>query len=252
MTADEGARAARRALTVGMADANHREIADYLLLLPLGLLLWLLLSCLWGLPGLFRTVRAKAAAWELLEAAERRVDLTLLGFSAERPLVLRQQYGAEEPVGGDPGVDSSIRRTGLTLWGGALDMASFLLVDRVEHPAMAAIGGAKLVQGSVLELGAGLGLPSMVAALTEGFKPVVATDGSAAAVAAAAASVAENLSAAEVAAGVVRVERLRWGDQGTFPHTHSHSLFGRAGCRIAGASNVHACAAAAASLWQET
>jgi hypothetical protein len=149
------------------------RLVEYFLILPLGLLLYVLLGALCSLPEVVRAIRNRVAAWELLEAPVRTVDLCPLGF--QRRFTLRQEYGSDETAGAEAGVDHSIRRTGLTLWGGALDLCSFLLKDGSAAGHLAARAG----QGcSVLELGAGLGLPSMVAALA-GASPVVVTDGSA-------------------------------------------------------------------------
>ena len=216
--------------------------ADLAMLLPpAALLLYLVISCLRQLPGLVVAAVGRVKAWELLEAPVRTIDLTPLGV--DRRVLLRQHYGAAEadPEAGGaaevPEADTAAaaggvpdgvlaRPTGRVLWGGALDLVSFLLADNLDgsgasdggHPDLRAAlklrdaargtgtgegsgswGGGQLCGCPVLELGAGLGLPAIVAALC-GARPVVLTDGAAGAVAAAQSSVSENLSEAEVGA----------------------------------------------------
>jgi hypothetical protein len=100
--------------------------------------------------------------------------------------------------------------TGLVLWGAAL-----LLTWHLEHDARCA---AKLSAGArVLELGCGMGLASVAAALLGA--AATATDGDDEVVALAADNAADALRQAEQqrgcpAPGTVQARRLRWGDAG--------------------------------------
>ena len=138
--------------------------------LCLAALSWLLLQCCLSLRDLARTTASRWERWELLEQEQREIDLAPLGL--KRRFVVRQEFSgrcapSEEGLG-----------TGGALWAGALELSSFLLHEASDTGVT--LGGKR-----VIELGAGLGLASMVAAvapascrpselvLTDGHAPVV-------------------------------------------------------------------------------
>jgi hypothetical protein len=192
------------------------EYDEHGLLVPLLLLAlagWASVRGLCGLPALVRGVRRRWARWELLHAPLRRLDLSPLGL--ERTLVLRQSFTGRCA----PGAGADELGTGGALWGGALELSSWLL-----H------GGAERLRGArCVELGAGLGLTSMVAALAPaGGAPreLLLTDGHPPVVEAARQHVADNLTPTEVETVQLAVMCYPWGDEAG---TEAVSSFGSGG-----------------------
>ena len=142
------------------------EFDDHSMLLPMvgfAALLWAMISAVRSIPAIIRAVATRFRRWELLHAPERSLDLAPLGLA--RKIVIRQDFtGRCAPSAGGLG-------TGGALWGGALELSSWLLNGTP--------GGASLRGARVVELGAGLGLASMVAALTPSGPPqeLIMTDG---------------------------------------------------------------------------
>ena len=165
----------------------------------LGVAAWLTFAAGGGALRAARAAWSRWRRWELLELDEREIDLAPLGL--ERRFVLRQEFVGRCA----PSADSL--GTGGALWGGALELSSFLL-----HEADRA--GVRLAGARVVELGAGLGLTSMVACIAGSVPParLVVTDGHAPVVERAQAAVDVNLTPAEVKAAGLSVERLGWGD----------------------------------------
>ena len=174
----------------------------------LGVLGWLVLLGARSIGSLATAAWARWGRWELLDHAERMIDLSPLGLRL-RPFVVRQEFQGRCA----PSADGNLG-TGGALWGGSLELSSFLL-----HEAQAA--GVHLDGAKVVELGAGLGLTSMVIATAaqavggshEAARPrsVVVTDGHAPVVELCRQNVQANLSDHEVSACGLEVQRLGWG-----------------------------------------
>lgn len=181
---------------------------ELLALLFVGMLSWLLLLGARSVAALTRMARARWERWELLDQLERTIDLSPLGLERRRPFIVRQDFqGRCAPSDHDLG-------TGGALWGGSLEMSSFLLHEAAD--AGVSLGGA-----TVIELGAGLGLTSMViaAAVHSGDKnehpcphSLFVTDGHAPVVELCRKNIQANLSDHEVLACRLTVRRLGWGD----------------------------------------
>ena len=130
------------------------------------------------------------------EEEEHSVDL----FADGPPLALHEREWTAVDVGGPTSLLVEPRQA--EVWGSALLLARWLM----QRP--------DTVRGRhVAELGAGVGLPSLTAALCEAAS-VVVTDYDAFSVAAAARAAAHNcaLNPAVAALGRVRAERLDWKD----------------------------------------
>jgi predicted nicotinamide N-methyase len=191
------------------SDELPEIVAQASALALVGALVWLLLLGARSIGSLATAVRVRWARWELLDHAERTIDLSPLGLR-RRPFVLRQDFQGRCA----PTADGNLG-TGGALWGGSLELSSFLLHE-------AANAGVHLGAASVLELGAGLGLTSMAIAAaahaTDGEHEVspprslVLTDGHASVVELCRQNVQANLSDGEVSACGLQVQRLGWGD----------------------------------------
>ena len=143
---DGTVRARRVELSVLTMEVGGGEVLTLVLLAGLG---WLLLAGTRGVLALARAAWARAERWELLEQPQREIDLTPLGL--RRTFAVRQDFhGRCAPTADNLG-------TGGALWGGSLELSSFLLHE-------AAQAGVRLGGARVIELGAGLGLASMVVA----------------------------------------------------------------------------------------
>ena len=193
--------------TVEVVVGADSEFDDHSLVLPvmgLAALLWALFSALCGLPSLLGAVVTRFRRWELLHAPERSLDFTLLGLP--RKFVIRQAFtGRCAPSAEGLG-------TGGALWGGALELSSWLLNGM---PGAELAGGAVSTKGGrCVELGAGLGLVSMLVALMPLGPPqeLFLTDGHPPVLAAAQAHLVENLSQAEIEAAGLSARVACWGD----------------------------------------
>jgi hypothetical protein len=188
-----------------------------------GALVWLMLLGARSIGSLATAVLDRWARWELLDHAERTIDLSPLGLH-RRPFVVRQDFQGRCA----PTADGNLG-TGGALWGGSLELSSFLLHE-AEH------AGVHLGAASVLELGAGLGLTSMAIAAAshassddrEVLAPrsLLLTDGHAPVVELCRQNVQANLADHEVSACGLQVH-LQAASAGATPMRYAHSAQNR-------------------------